>query len=110
MLPRHITLIDCELYIRINVFRLIEHPYNSNNIFLYLKFIIEKYGIHHMIRSFTFKNALLNKLVIDKFINELRPEFDVVFFHTLCVCNIINLIVQYDLVFIKSQLEKIDKH
>lgn len=60
-----------------------------------------------MVRSFTFDNASVNKRVIEKFINNLNPSFESLFFHQRCVCHIINLIVKDGLEHIKSPLDKI---
>lgn len=92
---------------KIIAFRCVEYPHNATNIYMVLKDIIQEYGMQEMVRSFTFDNASVNKVVIEKFIDDLNPKFGGLFFHQRCVCHIINLIVKDGLEYIKSPLDKI---
>lgn len=92
---------------KIIAFRCVDYPHNATNIYMVLKDIIQEYGMQEMVRNFTFDNVSVNKVVVDKFINDMNPIFGSLFFHQRCVCHIINLIVKDGLTHIKSHLDKI---
>ena len=69
--------------------------------------IIREYKCESKIRSFTFDNASVNKVVIDKLHRILQPDFGGYLFHIRCVCHIFNLIVQDGLKHVKDEINRI---
>lgn len=65
---------------KIIAFRCVDYPHNATNIYMVLKYIIQVYGMQEMVRSFTFDNASVNKVVVDKFIDDINPTFGGLFF------------------------------
>lgn len=47
--------------------------------------------MQEIVLNFTFVNVNMNKLVIEKFVNDFNPTFRSSFFHQYFVCHIINL-------------------
>lgn len=68
--------------------------------------IIKKYRCETKIRSFTFDNASINKLVVDQLCRILNPNFDGFPFHVHCICHIFNIIVQDELKQINIHIER----
>lgn len=87
---------------KIIAFKIIEFPHNANNIYNVIINIVREYRCESKIRSFTFDNATVNKVVINKLCRVLKLDFGGYVFHIRCVCHIFNLIVQDGLKYIKS--------
>lgn len=89
------------------VFKLIECSYNTNNTFDVIMNIINEYHWETKIHSFTFDNASINKLVVDKLCLILNHNFgDFFFFHFHFFCHIFNLIVWDELKQINIHIER----
>lgn len=87
-------------------FRLVEYLYDASNIFMVSKETVQEFDIQELIWSFIFKNANVNKVVIEKFINDLNLSFRNLYFHQSWVLHIINLIVKDVLEHISEKLDK----
>ena len=92
---------------KIIAFKIVEYPHNANTIFNAIMLIIKEYKCESKIRSFTFDNASVNKVVIDKLYRVLQPDFGGYLFHIRCVCHIFNLIVQDGLKHVKDEISRI---
>ena len=92
---------------KIIAFKIVEYPHNANTIFNAIMLIIKEYKCESKIRSFTFDNASVNKVVIDKLHRVLQPDFGGYLFHIRCVCHIFNLIVQDGLKHVKDEISRI---
>lgn len=92
---------------KIIAFKIIEFPYNANNIFNAIISIVREYYCEGKIRSFTFDNVSVNKIVAQKLHRTLQPDFGGHLFYIRCVCHILNLIVQNGLKHIKDELQNI---
>lgn len=64
-----------------NTFKIIDYPYNANNIYNYIRQIIREYKYENKIHSFIFGKASDNKSAIDKLWRILNPDFGGFLFH-----------------------------
>ena len=65
---------------RIIAFKIVEYPHNAQTIFNAIINIVKEYKCESKIRSFTFDNAIINKVVIDKLHRDFNPILVVIYF------------------------------
>ena len=91
---------------RVIAFELFAHPHTGARLFAILVSVIETYNLRDKIFSISFDNASNNTAAAKRLIAKYKPILDGSFFHTRCVCHIINLAVQDGLKMIDSTIEK----
>ncbi|KAL7615109.1 hypothetical protein Lser_V15G05806 [Lactuca serriola] len=104
---RHDTL-DRSLYLGMNkrvAFELFVYPHMGTQLFAILVSVIETYNLHDKIFSISFDNASNNIAAAKRLIAKYKPILDGSFFHTRCLCHIINLAVKDGLKMIGSTIE-----
>lgn len=94
---------------RVVAFELFAYPHTGARLFAILVAVINFYNLSDKLFSISFDNASNNTAAAKRLIAKYKPILDGSFFHTRCVCHIINLSVQDGLKQIAPQIEKI-KH
>ena len=81
--------------------------HNAKNIANLIIKIAHQYRIHKRIFSIGFDNASANTASVPELIAECNPILQGKYFHTRCICHILNLAVQDGMKIFKSQIEPI---
>ena len=89
------------------LFRVLDYPHTSENIYNYIINVFNEYDITKKIMSITYNNASANISASNMFKDQLRSILNGRLFHGRCVCHIINLIIQDGLSKINDHIVKI---
>ncbi|GJY91091.1 zinc finger BED domain-containing protein RICESLEEPER 2-like protein [Tanacetum coccineum] len=75
-------------------FELFGYPHTGQNLYAILDYVIKTYHLEEKIFSISFDSASNITVAVDQLKLKYKPICDGVFFHSLCVTHIINLVVQ----------------
>jgi hypothetical protein len=96
-----------EMSKQIIAFSSFEYPHTGLAIYQVIMQCIRDFKIKDKIMSISFDNATNNTAAIEMLKRDLNPFLEGDFFHTRCVCHVINLIVQSGLEYVNPVVQKI---
>lgn len=99
--------ITWEMSKRIICFELFELPHTGQSIYQLIMSYLREFRIKDKVMSLSFDNASNNDSAIDRLRRDLDPFINGEFFHSRCVCHVLNRVVQDGLEMVKPITSKI---